>query len=247
MLLPGWRGAKTGLRSLRAQVDQGEARLVVLSTAQVRGRFREDDLERGTYVSLEQMPADRRPVGFAEDRVRVNVAATGLERHVAVDREHLDLLVHADRFVLLRLWIEVGDDRAAEGADRGEVGCVESLLVGEARQGLHRLVAAVEHEREGACAGRFMEKLRLHRKRLPRRGADPTCRHSWSGPVAAPAVSEEELGAQTASLARRTRRVTSASAMPITAMPRPAAAPMPASVQSNPLDELEANVGCGPP
>src|SRR5919204_4766181 len=166
-----------------AEVNQGKAGLLVLLTAQMCGRLGQHDLERRPDLPFEQVPADRGSIALAQDRMRVHVPAAGFERHVPVDREHFDLLVHADRLVPLRLGIEVGNDRAPECADRREIGGIELTVIGEGAEARHRLVVRFEHERERARAAGFVQQRRLHGRRTARRGPARKPASSSSGMI----------------------------------------------------------------
>src|SRR5919201_205493 len=138
----------------------------------MRRRFGEDNLERRSNVSFERVPADRRSIALPKDGMRVHVAPAGLACDMSDDREDLELLAKWDRRIVLRLEVEVGDDRAAKSADRGEVARIEILLVGERRHALHRLVAGIEHEGERPRTAGFVEELRLHGRSTARRGPE---------------------------------------------------------------------------
>jgi len=132
----------------------------------MRRRLDQHDLQRRLNTSLEQVPAPRRAVAFAEHHVHVQLRrAIGAERDVADQRNHFDLLVDPDALVVPALQIEEADDDAAEGADAGEPGRVQPLFGSQPRQARHGIVAGVQHHRIGSLRLR-VQQLVLHRRLL---------------------------------------------------------------------------------
>lgn len=73
----------------------------------------------GRTWASSRWPPQGAAVAPAEHGVRVDLRLVAVERDVADEREHLDLLVHRDALGVLVLLVEVAEDRAAERADRG--------------------------------------------------------------------------------------------------------------------------------
>jgi len=103
-----------------------------------------------------------RRVRFTEDRVRVQLRPSVLDRDVADERKDLDLLVDRNVDVPLGGPVEVRHHGARERADRGEVARAEPLFRRERRQHLHRLVARRENQDERAHAAALVEERALH-------------------------------------------------------------------------------------
>jgi hypothetical protein len=87
----------------------------------VDGRFGDDHLERRADVRLEQMPPVRGAVRFADDHVRVQLRLAVVQRDVADQGEHLDLLLDRDARIVLLLPVEVAEHAVPKGAERREL------------------------------------------------------------------------------------------------------------------------------
>ena len=90
--------------------------------------------------------ADRCAAALAEDRVRVDFESVGDAREVALDRQHLDLLVDGDVLVLQRLRVPPRHRRLAERAEAVKEGGGRDVLRGEPLQRRDHLIARVEHD-----------------------------------------------------------------------------------------------------
>src|SRR5262245_12657603 len=88
-----------------------------------------------------------RTVAAREDRMCVNERATShTTGQVAGECQDLDLLIDRDVDVAPLFCVVVGDHRRLERPDRGEGRRVDALLVSEAGNGTHDLLAPIEHE-----------------------------------------------------------------------------------------------------
>ena len=112
-------GGNAAPRSSLLEPDQREPGLGVVDAPQMSGRLGEDDLERRPHARLEKMPAARAAVAASQDDVGVHLlVATVLNRDVADQREHLDLLLDRSALVVFSLPVEVAEQRTLEGSDR---------------------------------------------------------------------------------------------------------------------------------
>src|SRR5215813_4472582 len=97
------------------------------------------------------MATARLSVRPAHDDVRVDLGLAAIQRHVADEREHLDLLAQRNFLVVARRSVEIAERHLAEGADGGEVSATELLRLCERRETVDGLIALVEDQRP--CLG----------------------------------------------------------------------------------------------
>src|SRR3954469_7280533 len=142
--------------------NERQARSRVVLAYQHGGRFDEHDLEPRSHFRLQQVAAVRAAVALAEHHVGMDLRPFVADRHVADEREHLDLLADRNAQVLLLLPVEIADHHLAKGADRRKARRGHAVLARKALEQAHRLVAGVEHQREGALAG-VVQDLAAHR------------------------------------------------------------------------------------
>ena len=83
----------------------------------------------------------------------MDLGLTPLERNVAKQAQHLDLLVDRHTLVILAFPVEIAEDDFAESADRAEAACGQAVVRGEPLQACHRLFARVEDHSPGALSG----------------------------------------------------------------------------------------------
>ena len=84
------------------QIDERQAGLGIVALPEVCRRFVDDHLESRPNLPLEKVAAERAAVGSAEHDVRVQRRlALRVERDVADERYHLDVLLHRNSLVVL--------------------------------------------------------------------------------------------------------------------------------------------------
>ena len=88
--------------------------------------------------------------------MKIWAAALG-HGYVAHQGKNLDLLGHGNLDVILFLPVEVAEDGVPKGADGGEMGGDELLLMGELGEARHCLVARIEDDGEGFFAVLFVD------------------------------------------------------------------------------------------
>ncbi len=142
---------------------------------QVAGRLGEDDFEGRAHFRRQQVAAARGAVALAVHHVRVDfLAVSTLDRDVAEQGKHLGLLAHRNALVVLFLPVEIAERGFAERADGAEARGREVLLLGEARQPFHRVLARVENHGEHALVV-IVDELCAHAQDLatnvPRKNA----------------------------------------------------------------------------
>ena len=96
---PGSSASTSEYRTSGARIDQRQPGLVVVHLPQMTRRFGEDHLKRRPDGRLQDVTATRRALGRPHHDMRVNLRRAVLERHVADEREHLDLLPDRDPLV----------------------------------------------------------------------------------------------------------------------------------------------------
>src|SRR5215210_7814190 len=107
--------------------------------------FRNHDLERRPDQPFDEMPAMSRRISLPEHGVRVHFWFIVVDRHIADEREHFDLLVNRYMLVLLRGPFEISNDSSGEGTDGGELTATEMFLGCERRKRPHRFVTGLTH------------------------------------------------------------------------------------------------------
>src|SRR5262245_14728747 len=108
------------------------------------------------------MATARLSVRPAHDDVRVDLGLAAIQRHIADEREHLDLLAQRNLLVVARRPVEVAERDLAERADGGKVSATELLRLRERSEPRYRLIALVEDQRPCLGPGGF-EHDGLHR------------------------------------------------------------------------------------
>src|SRR5437868_6463133 len=154
-------GGLAGRQPLRLEVDQRKAARRVGHTSQMHRRFHEHELQRRTHMCLEQMTTVRGAIVFADDNVRVHLRFAVGDRYVASEREHFDLLAYRYALVTFSIPVEVTEHHVTECSDPREVAAPEMQLVGESREGRHRLVSSLEDQSKGPLAV-VVNQLRFH-------------------------------------------------------------------------------------
>jgi hypothetical protein len=92
------------------------------------------------------MSAPGRCVGLANDDVGVHLRLAIFQRDIAGERQHFDLLLKRDPFVVLALTLEEAERDVAEGANAGEARRCHVLLLGEGQQLRDDFISLVEDE-----------------------------------------------------------------------------------------------------
>jgi hypothetical protein len=109
------------------------------------------------------MTAIRVSAAFRNHDVRVHLRRAVLgRRHVAENRDDLDLFVDERRFELARREVEPAEDRARCAADAAERSAADAGFLCKAAQFRHRLVAGGKNQRVGREAFFIREHAVFH-------------------------------------------------------------------------------------
>src|SRR5687767_2248714 len=144
------------------RIDQRQPRFRVEAPLQMSRRFGQDDFQGRTDLTLDEVPAMRRCICLADGHMRMHLWLAVLERNVAHEGEHLDLLVDGDVPILLGLPVEVRHDDTRERADRGELRRAQLVFGCERSDGTHGFVADGKYQRKRAETTMFVQQGCCH-------------------------------------------------------------------------------------
>src|ERR1044072_2745972 len=146
------------------RINQREPGFRIVFTAQMLGRFGENDFQRWPDVCLKDMAAVRTAVGFSDHHVSVDLRSSIGERDVADKRERFPLLAKGYFFVIFFVPIEVAQRYFAKCADRSKVTSAQLVFLGPGREPCDELFVLHENERVGALSPGF-EHSNVHKVR----------------------------------------------------------------------------------
>lgn len=95
-----------------------------------------------------EMSAARRPVGHADDDMRVDMWCAVFQRDIADQGQNFNLLVDLNLSIVLSLSVEIAEGRVAESADGGEMAAADTLLFREIGQSRRKFIPFIKYQGE---------------------------------------------------------------------------------------------------